>query len=146
MERVRYGALFSVLAVLLLFASGSAQAQKDTQLPEEFKHFVTRPCIPEYGKGGVGIVNEQVFVLTKTPNNELILHPTKDGREQKWRGQAAAKEQVVFIFEGKVWEAKALPRNFDLGKSVIISFEREKIRIFDFQKESGCYYLHTSSE
>ena len=146
MERVRYGALFAVLAVLLLFAFGSAQTQKNIQFPEEFKHFETRPCIPTYGKGGVGIVNEQVFVLTKAPNNEVILRPTKDGREQKWRGQTAAKKQVVFIFDGKVWEPKALPQNFDLGKSVIISFEREKIRIFDFQKESGCYYLHTSSD
>jgi hypothetical protein len=99
-----------------------------------------------YGKGGVGIVNEQLFVLTKTPHNELILRTTKDGADQRWSGKTAAETQVVFLFEGTVWEANALPQNFNMGKSVIISFEGEKIRIFDFQKEQGCYYLHSSSE
>ncbi len=145
MERVRFGWSSSVLAVLLLFGFGPAQAQKKSQLPEEFKHFETRPCFPEYGKGGVGIVNEQVFVLTKSPNNEAILHP-KNGREEKWRGQNMSQEEVVFVFDDRVWEVKALPQNFNLSKSVIISFEGEKIRIFDFQKESGCYYLHKSSD
>jgi hypothetical protein len=146
MQRVKYGALLLALTVLLLIASGSAQTQKDTQLPEEWKHFETRPCIPLYGIGGVGIVNERLFVLTKTPHNELILKTTKDGAEHKWRGKTAAEEQVVFIFDGRVWDSKALPHNFDLSKSVIISFEREKIRIFSFEEEQGCYYLHDSAD
>ncbi|MGE5112131.1 MAG: hypothetical protein ACM3JB_14810 [Acidobacteriaceae bacterium] len=144
MQRVRYGAWFLFVVVLLLFAFGSAQTKKDIHLPEEFKHFETRPCIPLHGKGGIGIVNARLFVVTKTPYNEIILRPTNDGPEHRWRGKTAAEAQLVFIHEGEVWEREALPRNFDLAKSVVISFEREKIRIFSFQDEKGCYYLHES--
>jgi hypothetical protein len=138
---MRYVAFFA-LVVFLLSAFSSAEKQKDSGFPEEFKHFATRPCFPIWGKGGVGAINEQVFVLTKTPHNELILRATNDGPDRRWRGKSAVEGQVVFVFEGKVWEADALPGNFNLGKSVVISFEGEKIRIFDFQTEEGCYYLH----
>jgi hypothetical protein len=125
--------------------SQSTETQNKTQLPEEFKHFATRPCLPMYGKGGVGIVNERLFVLTKTPYNELILRTTKDGPDHQWRGKTASEVQVVFIFEDRVWEAKSLPKNFNLAISVVISFEKDKIRVFSFQDEQGCYYLHKNS-
>jgi hypothetical protein len=133
--------IYLCLAVLLAAACASAQEPKKIEIPEEYTHFATRPCLPMYGKGGVGIVNEHLYVLTKTPHNELILK-SANWTESRWKGKSATQRQVVFVFEGKVWTANALPRNFNLGESVIVSFEVDKIRLFDFQAEQGCYFLH----
>jgi hypothetical protein len=47
----------------------------------------------------------------------------------------------VFFYEGKVWlPSQTLPDGFDLSRSILVSFEREKVRFFDFEKEYGAYY------
>jgi hypothetical protein len=44
------------------------------------------------------------------------------------------------VFEGAVWSEDALPANFDLSKSTVISFESDRVRFFDFELMEGCYY------
>jgi hypothetical protein len=48
--------------------------------------------------------------------------------------------EVVFLSAGRVWSAASLPKDFDLAKAVVISFEGDQVRFFDFNRMSGGYY------
>jgi len=104
-----------------------------------------------WSKGGIGIISEELYVVVKSARNdrnELILTPPghlgKDQRapvpETRWKGKSISEGQVVFVYEGKVWEPQDLPQGFDLSKSAVISFESDKVRFFDFQATEGGYY------
>ena len=95
-----------------------------------------------YSKGGIGIVNENVYVVVKSAvsdQNEVILVPA-EGTEERWKGKTANQAQVVFVYAGKVWGPDNLPDQFDLSQAVVISFEVNRIRFFDFQQNAGGYY------
>jgi len=77
----------------------------------------------------------------KSNKNELLLNTGG-----KWAGQGAATPEVAIFFDDKVWSLEGLPNGFDLSKAVIVSFEGEKIRFFDFGKLSGGYYKREKSE
>jgi len=93
-----------------------------------------------FSKGGLGIVNTNLYIAVKSTKNELLY-----GEKRTWRGSDASMPEVVLFFEGKVWVPQDLPKGFDLSKAVLISFERDKIRFFDFTKMSGGYYQRTSN-
>ena len=94
--------------------------------------FATNRC---FSKGGLGIVNTSLYIVVKSAKNEL-----RFGEKEIWSGLDASKPEFVAFFDGKVWEAPSLPKGFDLSKSVVISFEGDKVRFFDFQEMSGGYY------
>jgi hypothetical protein len=50
------------------------------------------------------------------------------------------KAAIAIFYEGKVWSPEAIPAGFDLSKAVVVSFERSKIRFFDFSVMAGGYY------
>jgi|SRR5215831_16897684 len=86
-----------------------------------------------FSKGGLGIVTAHLYIDVISAKNELVLD---DG--VRWVGQDSHASQVVFFFENKVWTS--VPPGFDLGKSVLVSFENDVVRFFDFAQMSGGYY------
>jgi len=125
-------------AVSVLLAATSVSAQVASQGPkthdaaEDRKMFATNRC---FSKGGLGIVNTSLYIAVKSARNELLL-----GEKETWSGLDADRPEIVVFFENKVWVPENLPKGFDLSKAVVVSFEGSKIRFFDFQMMSGCYY------
>jgi hypothetical protein len=95
-------------------------------------NFLANEC---FAKGGLGIVNTNLYIDLKSAKNELQL-----SAGNKWAGQSTPTQEVVIFFENKILSPQALPDGFDLSKSVVISFESDKVRFFDFGKMSGGYY------
>ena len=97
----------------------------------------------EFSKGGIGLLNERLYVVVKTERNgknELIVR-SANGAEETWHGKSATEPEVVFFYDGKVWSpSQTLPNGFDLSRAILVSFEKEKVRFFDFEKEYGAYY------
>ena len=94
-----------------------------------------------FSKGGLGIIRPDLYVVVKSDLNEIRLSA---GRE--WRGQAALAPEVAIFFDDKIWAPQTLPAGFDLSRAVIISFETDKVRFFDFSKMSGGYYRRIKPE
>ncbi len=130
-----------VLSIGLFCQSAGGQnwflAQRAKKVAEEAKStkFADNVCIPAYGKGGIGIIHEDLYIVTKTTKNELIL-----SGQQRWTGKDLSRPEVVFVFNDKVWSTKTVPERFDLSMAVVVSFEDDKARFFDFTKTQGCYY------
>jgi hypothetical protein len=110
----------------------ASQGPKTHDAAEDRKMFATNRC---FSKGGLGIVNTSLYIAVKSARNELLL-----GEKETWSGLDAGRPEIVVFFENKVWVPENLPKGFDLSKAVVISFEGSKIRFFDFQMMSGCYY------
>jgi len=95
-----------------------------------------------FSKGGLGIVNTNLCLVTKSATNdanELLLVRT-DEPDLTWKGESITKAQVVVFYEMQIWSKENLPAGFDLSKSIVVSFEKDKIRFFDFQEMFGGYY------
>jgi hypothetical protein len=129
MNRVTYLAVGAALLCSQLFA----QESKRRDSVEDQIAFATNLCLP---KGGFGVINKNLYIVLKSNKNELI---TSAGK--KWTGQSAAAAEVGVYFDGDIWSPQALPIGFDLSKAVIVSFESDKVRFFDFAKMRGGYYL-----
>jgi hypothetical protein len=114
--------------------SGQGFSQKDNlyDAVQDKNSFASNECI---AKGGVGIIDKNLYVDLKSAKNELIL-----GGGKRWTGQGAPNPEVVIFFESRIWSPPSLPEGFDLSKAVIVSFEGNKVRFFDFGKVSGGYY------
>ena len=126
-----------ILAVSLL---STVSGCRKTELPdfmtaEEKNAMETNPCFPRFGKGGVGIINLDLDVATKSDKNEMLFHSRGD-----WTGQSASTPEVVVVFDGKVWTPRSLPHGFDKNKSIVVSFEKKNIRFYDYVQRSGGYY------
>ncbi len=121
-----------LLAANLVSAQVASQGTKTRVPAEEQKLFATNRCL---SKGGLGIVNTSLYIAVKSAKNELLF-----GAKETWSGLDAARPEVVVFFENRVWVPENLPKGFDLSKAVVVSFESSKIRFFDFQMMSGCYY------
>lgn len=127
---------YAALAVALAWIQGEGQTVNRQDALREKSVFATNRC---FSKGGLGIVNTSLYIAVKAAKNEL-----RFGEKETWSGLEASQSEVVIFFEGKVWMQSSLPKGFDLSKAVVISFEGEKIRFFDFQSMSGGYYERIS--
>jgi len=135
--RITAFAVSVLLTGTLLSAKQASQGTKK-QNPAQRDSFATR-C---WSKGGIGIVNKNLYIVVKSAKNdrnELIVKPTEE-TEERWKGKSTREVEVAIVYERKVWSSGAIPDGFDLSKAVVISFERSKIRFFDFQMMAGCYY------
>ena len=92
----------------------------------------TNQCL---AKGGIGIIRQDLYIDLKSPVNKLLL---SEGRS--WSGKSRHDPELVIFFGGRIWRTQMIPEDFDLSKSVIVSFEGETIRFFDFAETSGGYY------
>ena len=136
----------SALIVFSLFnTQGIAQSAKKSGVPKEGN--MCTPMVRLFQKGGVVVINPYLNVVVRSSSddrNELFL-VTADGKEQSWKGKSVTKPEVVIVYEGKVyedsgWFSPDLPDQFDLSKAVVISFEKNKVQIFDFQEMRGGYH------
>jgi hypothetical protein len=94
--------------------------------------FATNEC---FAKGGIGIINANLYIDLKSAKNELVLNAGK-----KWSGQDAPTPEVVIFFDNRVWSPQVLPNGFDISKAIVVSFEGSRVRFFDFGTMSGGYY------
>ena len=123
-----------VLAAALLTTLISCRKAElpDFVTPKEKLVMATNRCIP---KGGIGIINTDLYVVTKSGKNELQF-----GFRENWIGGSASTPEMVIVFDGKVWTPQSLPHGFDKSKSVVVFFEEKKISFYDYIRESGGYY------
>jgi hypothetical protein len=121
-----------VLAAALSCIQGVSQGTKKTGATKDKNMFASNEC---FAKGGIGIVNTNLYIDLKSPKNELLMDAGN-----RWTGQDARTQEVVFFFENRIWSAQAPLNEFDLSKAIVISFEVDKVRFFDFGKMSGGYY------
>jgi hypothetical protein len=146
--RIAGYAICVLLGATLLSAQQDRQNAKGCDAAKEREMFATNRG---WSKGGIGIISEELYVVVKSARNdrnELILTPpghlgkdqTAPVPETRWKGKSISEAEVVFVYEGKVWESRSLPKGFDLSKSVVISFESDKVRFFDFRATEGGYY------
>ena len=89
-------------------------------------------CFP---KGGLGIVDRDVYIDLRSPTNALIL---ADG--DRWTGRSRGSGQVVLLWNGAPVTQEELPRDFQIEKSVLISFERGRVAFVDFPARGSGYY------
>ena len=123
----------ALTAVLFSVREGRQRANEPADRMSE-KIFAKNLCM---AKGGIGIIRrDYLYVDLNPPKNTLLL-----GREDKWTGLDVSVPEVVVFFENKVWSQQGLPKGFDLSRAVVVSFEVDKVRFFDFVKMSGGYYL-----
>ena len=133
------------LAISVAVAQEGTQKTDGHSIVSDTTTFATNRC---FSKAGLGIVNTDLYIVVGSTingnRNELIVKPT-DATEKTWSGRSVEKAQIVIYYEGKVWPKESLPDQFDLSKAVIISFESNKVRFFDFQAMSGGYYERSMS-
>ncbi len=86
-------------------------------------------------KGGIGVVARGLYVVLDSPHNEVAM-----AKGARWVGKKAGVEELVVFFRGRIWEKGTLPEGFDLSEAALISFEADRIRVFDFASMSGGYY------
>ncbi len=67
------------------------------------------------------------------------MSPTEE-KEERWLGKEVAKTEIAIFYNGKIWSPLELPDRFDLSKAVVVSFESDKVRFFDFQATAGGYF------
>jgi len=104
----------------------------------------TNPSSPSseyFAKGGIGLIKEQLYIDLISDRNELIL---PDGK--RWVGQNASTPEVILYFKHRMWSLQALPEDFDLSQSIVVSFESSKVRFFDFVEMSGGYYKRSKRD
>jgi hypothetical protein len=131
-------AVLALLAATLFSAQLASQDIKKQDAADR-DSFATRRY---WSKGGIGIVNKNLYIVVKSTTNgrnELIVKPTEE-TEKRWKGKSATEAEVAIVYNGKVCSSEDIPDGFDLSKAVVVSFERSKIRFFDFQKMAGGYY------
>ena len=131
--------LMAATACTALFVSCISHEKGKEMTAEAFEEsaidhlpFQKNQCL---SKGGMGIVAKGFVVVLKSTRNELLL---PDGKS--WTGRAAGERECVFVLRGKVFPAGQLPKDFRLEKSVVISFEDEKVTFFEFSSLSGGFY------
>ena len=87
---------------------------------------------PSYGKGGVGIVRPDVYVVTKGPVNQVLWGTSK------WMGSSHAQAETV-LFDGSAVESVSCSRL--LHRPLVIRFTPERIQAYDLRALSGGYYM-----
>jgi len=84
------------------------------------------------------IGDSNLYVTTGTKRNEIDWRYGENWG--KWIGQRASKPEIVVFYDGKVWPPQSLPHGFDKSKSVVVSFEENNIRFYDYAHRHGGYY------
>ena len=90
--------------------------------------------------GGLGVINENLYINTVVKKNELMFH---NGNIRTWTGLNREIKQVVFVFNNAVIEDAKFPPDFKISKCVVVSFEVDKVYFFDFARGDGGYYFRS---
>ncbi len=86
-------------------------------------------------KGGIGIVHLDLYIDLGSKANELIL-----ANGNRWKGANSGEAQVLFVLDGEVIAEPTAKKDFKLERSVVVSFEQDKVSFFDFGAGTGGYY------
>jgi len=121
-----------ILATTLLWPEGCSQRANETERAKDKVMFADNQYM---SKGGIGIISKDLYIVLKSKKNELFFTAG-----ERWTGREVTSPEVVVVFEGRFWLAQELPNKFDLSKSIVVSFEGDKVRFFDFDRMSGGYY------
>ena len=89
-------------------------------------------------KGGIGGIGTYLYVATKSDQNEILWGYEENSK--KWIGRESSTPEIVVFYDDKVWSSQSLPQGFDKSKSVVVSFEKKRIRFYNFLHNSGGYY------
>ncbi|MGA3372772.1 MAG: hypothetical protein ABSC48_13530 [Terracidiphilus sp.] len=93
-----------------------------------------------FAKGGIGIINHDLFIDLKSNANELRLEAGK-----RWIGNEASTAEVVIVYGGRIWPSHSFPAGADWKKCAVVSFEEGAVRFFDFRIDEGGYYIRHGS-
>jgi hypothetical protein len=89
-----------------------------------------------HGKGGVGIISHDIFVVTKSKRNSVLWD--HDGSRHTWTGRSAEHTETVVLDSSGV--VPFSPRSLGLH-SVVIHFTPSRIYYYDISELSGGHYL-----
>ena len=132
MPQIRGYALLFVITVVGIFGVAADKKTAKRTRPQQIP-FKEQWCMP---KTGLGIINHDRYIRLRSERNELMLGPER----QSWTGKSAESPELVIIFDNSVFHQNDIPDNFDLSAATVISFEKSKVRFFDFGHMEGCYY------
>lgn len=118
------------VVLLLVFASCEFSQEPSRRVPVPPISFATNEC---FGKGGLGIVTPNLYINLRTERNQLLL---ADGK--KWIGKDAEQPEIVIVFHGQAWQQ--VPDAFDLATAIVVSFEKDRVRFFNFNRMEGGFY------
>lgn len=99
-------------------------------------------------KGGIATIGDGIFVGVNTRNNEVRIQTVKSSGAvawDEWTGKPSDQREVVVVFERKVRAWSELPASFDLSKAILVSFEADRIRVFDFGRARGGFFARPSA-
>jgi hypothetical protein len=123
---------YAVMAIAIAIAAACACAQQASTKDERPNQIAGNRCI---AKGGIGIINVDLYVSLNAAKNELIL---KGG--QRWSGERVGTPELVIVFGDRVWHQKDIPRNFDLSRAIVVSFETDSVKFAQLDSMAGGYY------
>jgi hypothetical protein len=62
-------------------------------------------------------------------------------KRHNWAGARSTTTQVVFFWNGRIWPPTHLPQDFDRSRSVVIFFDGNYVRFYDYAQNSGGYFM-----
>jgi hypothetical protein len=83
--------------------------------------------------GGIGMVANNVYIVADHKRNELVL------TAKRWNGLPGTP-QVVIIWRETVIDTNALPKDFKIEESIIISFNADDIEFIDLSSGASGYF------
>lgn len=86
----------------------------------------------KWGKGGVGILGHDLYVVLEGQRNVVIL---SDDRE--WEGKSSDETEIVFVNNHREIVDES---SFDYNDGVMIIFRLDEIRFIDFSTNTGGRY------
>ena len=89
-------------------------------------------------KGGMGILRPGLFVEVNSQEKALLL-PSG----QRWTGRKSDKREVTLFWRESIISPTALPDDFLLSETVVISFETGRIVYRDFKRGKEGFYRRT---
>ena len=119
-----------ILSILVLMTA-RIQAQPQELNPKVQNPLSYNEC---FAKGGIGIIDTGLYIALRSDRNQLIL---ADGK--KWTGQDAAVSETVIVYKGQTLQGST-PDRFALSEATIVSFEKDRVRFFDFKHMDGGFY------
>lgn len=128
--------IFLTILLTTLFSNQSFSQKAKTHNTARGKKMFAKD--EYFAKGGIGIIDKDLYIVVKSAKDDKNALILSDGN--KWAGLQAGTPEVVIFYENKILSPQALPSQFDLSNSVVISFENNKIRFFDFRAMEGGYY------
>jgi hypothetical protein len=91
----------------------------------------------QFRKGGVGIINKDIFILLDEERNTVVL------AGKKWHGKKSSDSEIVLTDGGQVLNAKD---KIDIANLIILLFSPTEVRYINFSNNSGGKYLRGRTE